>query len=254
MKKQYLICAVICIVLCMICIGVIIASVFYVPPSEKTPNEDYIDLEIEKPINTEIDIQNTEEYVSPIDFDKLKAQNPDIYGWIEIPGTKVDYPLLQHKRDDSYYLRYNVNGVRTSSGAIYTEATYNSTDFNDKVTTIYGHRTVSDEMFGSLEAMYSSPNNIADHKEIIIYLPDRELHYQVFAATRYGTEHIMYTYNKFSYDTALEEFLFSVYNTGEQAANYDKDITITNDDKLIVLSTCLRYDRTKRYLVLAKLM
>ena len=47
--------------------------------------------------------ETEEPYVSPIDFVSLQAQNPDIYGWLEIPGTEFDFPLVQRQGDDSFY-------------------------------------------------------------------------------------------------------------------------------------------------------
>ena len=47
-----------------------------------------------------------------LNWKKLKGVNQDIYAWIYIPGTGVDYPVLQHPSDDSYYLNYNMNGTK----------------------------------------------------------------------------------------------------------------------------------------------
>ena len=50
--------------------------------------------------------------VKNLDWEALGQVNPDIYAWICIPGTQVDYPILQHPSDDSYYRKYNMNGTR----------------------------------------------------------------------------------------------------------------------------------------------
>ncbi len=55
-------------------------------------------------------VSETEAYVSPIDFDSLKAVNEDIYAWLEIPGTDISYPILQHPTEDEYYLRKGLQG------------------------------------------------------------------------------------------------------------------------------------------------
>ncbi len=54
-----------------------------------------------------------------LDWDEMRKLNPDIYAWICIPGTDIDYPVLQHPTDDSYYLNYNMNGTRGYPGCIY---------------------------------------------------------------------------------------------------------------------------------------
>ena len=84
-----------------------------------------------------------------LNWKKLKGVNQDIYAWICIPGTGVDYPVLQHPSDDSYYLNYNMNGTRGYPGCIYTEKA-NSKEFTDFDTVVYGHNMRNDTMFASL--------------------------------------------------------------------------------------------------------
>ena len=54
----------------------------------------------------------------PIDFDSLQARNPEAYAWITIPGTAIDYPVLQSETDNTYYLTHTINGVESPEGAI----------------------------------------------------------------------------------------------------------------------------------------
>ena len=56
----------------------------------------------------------------PIDFRSLQAQNPDVYAWIRVPGTEVDYPILQSPDDNSYYLDHDINRTEAAAGAIFT--------------------------------------------------------------------------------------------------------------------------------------
>ena len=87
---------------------------------------------------------------NPIDFKSLKKKNSEIYAYIKIDGTKVDYPIVQSKTDDAFYLRHKAEDKSWSaSGAVYTEAA-NSKDFNDFVTVIYGHNGYSDTFFTTL--------------------------------------------------------------------------------------------------------
>ena len=81
-----------------------------------------------------------EPYVSPIDFASLQGQNPDIYGWLRIPNTEFDFPLVQREGDDSFYLTHGSDGEENPAGAIFTESAYNSTDMEDPVTVAYGHQ------------------------------------------------------------------------------------------------------------------
>lgn len=76
--------------------------------------------------------------VIPVKFEELQAVNPDVYAWITVPGTDIDYPILQHASDNSYYLMHNIDGSYGYPGCIYTE-NMNSKDFTDNNTVIYGH-------------------------------------------------------------------------------------------------------------------
>ena len=61
----------------------------------------------------EVELEPEKEPVEiPIDFKKLWKENEDIYAWITIPGTLVDYPIVQHPEDDLYYLDHTVEGVQ----------------------------------------------------------------------------------------------------------------------------------------------
>ncbi|MEE1240105.1 MAG: class B sortase, partial [Acutalibacteraceae bacterium] len=76
-------------------------------------------------------VSQTVNYVeTPVDFVELKKKNPDIYAWINIPGTSVDYPVLRCEDDNSYYLNHTVDKKKSIYGSIYTE-NYNGADFAD---------------------------------------------------------------------------------------------------------------------------
>ena len=192
-----------------------------------------------------------EPYVSPIDFASLQEQNPDIYGWLRIPNTEFDFPLVQREGDDSFYLTHNSGGEEDSAGAIFTESAYNSTDMEDPVTVAYGHQMHAGTMFGKLQATYSQENALEDYGEIIVYLPDREYHYQVFAAVPYDNRHILYNYD-FTDSRRYNAFLNSIFEVRELGAVRNREISVTPEDHLLVLSTCLTGNDNKRYLVLAK--
>jgi sortase B len=70
-----------------------------------------------------------------IDFAALKEENSDVYAWIYVPGTNVDYPVLQHPTDDAYYLEHNMDGSKGLPGCIYSESV-NTKDFTDPNTVL----------------------------------------------------------------------------------------------------------------------
>ena len=188
------------------------------------------------------------EYVSPIDFDALAEINPDIYAWLEIPGTDISYPVLQSS-DDSFYLNHDENGDYSPAGSIFSESTYNGKDFNDPVTVLYGHRMSSGTMFGQLQKLYSDPETFAELNEIVIYLPEREIHYKVFAAVPLDKRHILYNYD-FGSARHFRAFFNEIFDIRAIGSNLDKEAKPSYDNKVIILSTCLMGDRTCRFLVM----
>ena len=199
----------------------------------------------------ETDVQAADFYLSPVDFDALQAINPEIYAWIYIPGTDINYPVLQSTTDDEWYLTHNADGETDSAGAIFSQASYNGTDFTDPVTVLYGHRRGDGTMFSQLQALYSADDGLETYSEIIIYLPDRELHYTPFAAVPYDSRHILYTYN-FDNASMFTAFLSTISSVTESTAQFRAHTTISTDDNLLILSTCLYGNAQRRYLILAK--
>ena len=197
--------------------------------------------------------EEPEPYVSPVDFETLWERCGDIYAWLEVPDTDINYPVVQSATDDAFYIDHSIDGEPDRNGSIYTEHTYNNTTFSDPVTLIYGHNMRSGAMFGYLQEFFSDPEWFEAHETFIVYQPDRELHYRVFAAVPYGTKHILYKYRCFREPSAMTEFLDVIYNTRKFGTNYRQDCTVTEDDHIVILCTCLPRSADGRYLVLARL-
>ena len=197
-----------------------------------------------------------ENYVSPVDFEKLKEACPDAYAWLSIPGTDISYPLVQSKTDDTYYLKRSASGVSDASGALFTEHTYNSDDMNDPVTVVYGHKMRAGTMFGSLQEEYSK--RFDEIKKIIIYMPDKCLKYEAFAAIPYGDQHLLSTFD-FEKSGEFKTFFDDILMTRRMGATIDtgakaKPEYIMPGDKVLVLSTCTYEYDADRFLVMAKLV
>lgn len=188
-----------------------------------------------------------------IDFPYLWTINEDIIAWITIPGTNIDYPILQHPTDDSYYLNHNIDGSYGYPACIYTES-LNSKDFTDPNTVIYGHNLKAKTMFSELHK-FENRDFFEEHDEIIIYLPDKTLYYRIFAAHVYDDRHLLYSFD-FSDENIYSGFLQSIYDIRDMNANINRDITVTSQDRIISLETCMpnKSDAEKRLLVHAVLL
>ena len=120
--------------------------------------------------------------IEEVDFSALRKLNGDIYAWIYIPGTEVNYPILQSSEDEAedYYLDHNLDGSSGKPACIYTQKR-NSRDFTDPNTVIYGHNMRDGSMFRALHD-YQDAEFFASHPMIYIQTPAKKLAYQVFAA------------------------------------------------------------------------
>ena len=189
-------------------------------------------------------------YTSPIDFAALQERCGDIYAWLDIPDTDISYPVVQNA-DDTYYLTRDIDGNYDAAGSLFTESAYNGTAMDDPVTVIYGHRMNSNVMFSTLQKTYSDPDGFDAHREVVLYLPEQEIHAQVFAAVPYDNRHILYNYN-FESARMTRLFLNSVREVRAIGANLETEDFPEEGDRMLILSTCLQGNRQMRYLVLAK--
>ena len=291
MKKLYFICGILCTLLCVVCILLALPTRPTVLPDviqqaartvleynsaasqqvkEPQTEESAVRQQTKTdplPVDTELEDTDPVEdaasesepeappYESPVDFAALQAENADIYAWLYIPDTDINYPVLQSTgRISNYYINHNVQKKRDSNGSIFTEFQYNGQDFSDPVTVVYGHDMRSGQMFGTLQKLYSDEDAFGDHGEVLIFTPEAEYHYRVFACVPYSGILLFYTYNNFETPEDVSDFLADLRSARGFGTNLDQDVEVGEDDRLLVLSTCLRSDRGRRYLVVAKLL
>ena len=195
-------------------------------------------------------IGGVEYYKSPIDFESLWDRNTDIYAWLDIPGSEISQPVLRKEGDSDYYIKRDLDKKYSEAGSLFTQSTWNGSDFTDIVTIIYGHKMKSGAMFGTLQLFYSDEENFKEHNELVIYLPDREIKYKVFAAVPFDNRHLWMTYNFYLEDN-YKRFISDIYSQKALGANLDESVEFNYQDRMLILSTCLRGNLNKRYLVCA---
>ena len=211
-----------------------------VQPSESTEKKDK-----EEAVNVGKG-QSPEERV--IDFAGLQSRkNADIYAWISVPGTNIDYPVLRHPTDDGYYLYHNLNGSSGYPGCIYTE-NWNSKDWTDPVTVLYGHDMRSTgTMFHQLHK-FETQSFFDKNQYIYIYTPEKTLKYQIFATYVHSNEHLLYNHN-FSSKDEFDAFFSTVLSSAGGVNHVRDGVEISSESKIITLSTCIKNKPNNRYLV-----
>ena len=220
--------------------------------AERNAGKLYEELKVQMDVQPIIEMPTVgvEKMENPIDFDSLTAQYPDVYAWIRIPGTKVDYPIVQREGDNGYYLNHTIDGKKKTEGSIYTED-YNNKDFGDANTVIYGHNMKNGSMFKTLHK-YKDKQFLLDNSEIYIYQKDRVLKYKIFAAYIYDSRHLMLSFD-FEDKNIFQNYLDNVLTKRNMRSNIDTTVEVTASDEIITLSTCNNND-AQRYLVQAVLL
>lgn len=184
-----------------------------------------------------------------IDFNQLRETNPEVIGWIYIPETQIDYPILQSE-DDEKYLTTDLKGNESEAGSIYIEK-YNNADFSDPVTLMYGHTVFGDDeqkleaMFSDLH-LYENPDFLAAHPYIYIYTPQKTMKFQVFSAVTFDDRYILGNY-QFRDPEDFQDYLDEIRNTPGAITNME--VPVSQDTKILTLSTCVGLDSQQRWLV-----
>lgn len=204
--------------------------------------------EMEETIASHKDDSEVEEPHEAIDFAGLQELNEDVYAWIYIPGTEIEYPILQHETDDTYYLNYNIDGSYGYPGCIYTEK-LNGKDFQDPNTVIYGHNMNNGTMFAGLHA-YLDQEFFEENTTIYIYTPEETIVYEVFAAYIYDDRHLLYSFD-FTDEQVYSDYLDEIFSRRDMQTNLNTEVEVTTESCIITLSTCISNQAESRLFVQA---
>lgn len=195
-----------------------------------------------------VEVQNEEPQdtrpENPIDFAPLQQRNSDVYAWIVVPNTKINYPIVQNEQTD-FYLRRSLDKTYLFAGCIYTNKV-NSKDFSDPVTVVYGHNMRDDTMFCMLHE-FESKEFFNNNKYFYIYTPGRKLTYEIVSALKYDNRRITVAYD-FSDPEQILSYQYSILNPKFELFN-SRNIPLDVNSKIVTLSTCVANRPSYRYLV-----
>ena len=191
---------------------------------------------------------------SAIDFSSLRAVNKDIVGWIQVPGTVIDYPVLQSSTENpQHYLYRDYKGNDTKYGSIFMDA--DAAIGKSRCMTLYGHHMNDGRMFadilkyGDLAFYQSSPTFT-----FTTYKSKSSEEWKVISVFKANVnpdqgEPFAYVRTDFSSD---EDFLTFVHQVMIRSL-IDTGVTVNEKNKLLVLSTCsYEYDNFRTVVVARK--
>ena len=164
-------------------------------------------------------------------FAELQAINPDIFGWLTVYGTHVDYPLVQGL-DNMHYVNTSAEGQYSLSGAIFLD-TACSRDFADFNSLIYGHHMEKQAMFGEI-GYFTDKSYFDARKYGMLYYGGQEHGLEFFAVVHADA------YDDTVFRTGIENRIDqqAYLDMLLERAIYSREIQVTADDRIVLLSTC----------------
>ena len=237
------------IILLVICLCVFIFSAYniYKYLSEENANKKLNNELMEKAIietpNDNNDNTQENEDILPIsvDFSVLKQENEDIVGWLYLEDSPINYPVVQ-SNDNDYYLRRLVNGEYNIAGSLFMDYR-NDSNLEDDNTIIYGHNMKNNTMFGSLQE-YKSQDYYDNHKVMYYFTPEKNYIIELFTGYTISVESDIYDLSVID-SSKLEELI--------SKSDFESNTKVTEEDKIITLSTCAYEYDGARYIVMGVL-
>ena len=170
-----------------------------------------------------------------VDLSAYLAQNPDFVAWLRIPGTNVDYPVVQTDAPD-YYLNHTFSGKPSVVGTLFSlaDADYKAPG---RSIAVYGHhlRSSGEKMFTSL-MRYKNPDFYEDNQTIVLDSLYRHSEYTIFAVVNMKAGDWEPSRTTFSGDAAFMAFV----NRAKSESLYDTGVEVGADDHILTLITCDR--------------
>lgn len=169
-------------------------------------------------------------------YAEIYEANSDMVGWLQIPGTKINYPVMLSSDEPGYYLHRDFFGEENRHGCLFAQENSDPLAPSDNIT-IYGHNMKDGSMFAGLMD-YKKQSFFNDHKTVIFDTIHEEHTYEiisVFVTTASVGEG--FPYYQFINSTDEEDFNNFVKEC-KSLSLYDTGVSAAYGDKLICLSTC----------------
>ncbi|MGM9587740.1 MAG: class B sortase [Candidatus Limivicinus sp.] len=186
--------------------------------------------------------------VSPIsvDFDALMSQSQYVVGWLYCADTVINYPVAQAE-DNFYFLERYIDGRYNGCGSLFIDCTCYG-DFSGRNTVIYGHHMNDGSMFASI-CKYGKQEYYDAHPVMYLNTPTQNYRVDIFTGFITSADSSVYTF-EFSGDDEYGAFLEKM----KGFSDFDCDVEVGVEDRIITLSTCTYEYDNARYVVMGKLV
>ena len=211
--------------------------------------DDYADCDYYDDYEEPVDLTPFLDLIAAFNDAREQTGNDDIVAYISIPDTNVNYPVVQ-AGDNIFYLHHDIRRVNSAAGAIFLDY-LNSPDFTDPNTIIYGHNMRGGIKFNNLRNYVFGDRTqsfLQEHPHIIIITEYEVLIYEIFSVF---TTHIEFEYIQVDFvDDEFAELVDEII----RRSYHDTGVTATDEDNVLILSTCTNIDRDTRIVVASRLM
>lgn len=220
----------------------------------ENPEENIIKNETENIIEqveekTKEELKDTERTLK---VQRLQEENSDIVGWLEIPNTTINYPVLQGK-DNEYYMYHNYKKQKSKNGSIFLTKDYDWSIPSSNLL-IYGHNMQNGTMFQEL-LRYKKEEFYKQHPIIRFTTEKEDAEYEIISVfpsrVYYKSEKNVFRYYYFVNAKNEAEYNEFVKNA-KKASLYDIEATAEYGDPLLTLSTCSYHTEDGRFAVVAR--
>ena len=182
-------------------------------------------------------------YYEPHSISELISMNSECFGWINISGTNINYPVMHTPSNPQKYLNRNFYGEYSYSGTPFLDARCSADSTN---LIIYGHHMNNGTMFAVL-CNYTSKSYGEEHPRIILETKDGAFAYSVFSVMKVKSDDDWYRFTT----VGTEKSYNSRIEYAKEKSIYDTEITPVYGQLILTLSTCCGYNQDDRILVLA---
>ncbi len=178
----------------------------------------------------------------------LREINDDVYGWIFVENTDINYPIVKGE-DNDFYLNHAYDGTYLTIGSIFADYRCEDSISENLNTVLYGHNllTGGSDMFHDVEMFLEQ--EFFDSTYIYIYTFDGIYVYEPFSIYQ-----ARYDFNYFKVDFDSEEEFGAFLTAAVENSRHDCDVTFEPGDRILTLSTCTNIEYFTRYALHAKLI
>ena len=180
-------------------------------------------------------------------FADLQATNPDVFAWLTVYGTNINYPVVQGQ-DNIRYVNTSAEGKHSLSGAIFLDFR-SSPNFSDFSSILYGHHMDNATMFGEI-GMFHDAGYFNARRYGSLYFDGKEHGLEFFAFVHADA----YDNSVFRTRIAEQEDQQAYLNMLIDMAVYSRDDTVvTTEDRIVLLSTCSPNSTNGRDILIGKI-